>query len=124
MGQIQTKSIYASLTIIIGFSIGAINLLILSPKLLGPELMGLTRVITDAGITVASLCTLGAQPVISKFFPFYKAHLGNEKSDLPFISGVAILIGFALFCIVGYQLKDLVIQKFSPAPPCSFPTAI
>ena len=117
MGQIQTKSIYASLTIIIGFAIGAINLLILSPKLLGAELMGLTRVITDAGITVASLCTLGAQPVISKFFPFYKAHLGNEKSDLPFISGAAILIGFVLFCIVGYQFKDLVIQKFSTRSP-------
>ncbi len=79
MGTIQKQSIRSTIGISIGFAIGAFNLLVLAPKLLTTEQLGLTRLITDLGITLATLCTLGSLPVIYKFFPFYKSHLSPKK---------------------------------------------
>ncbi len=117
MGVIQRQSIQSSILISIGFAIGAINMLILAPRLLGPELLGLTRVITDAGITLATLATFGSIPVIYKFYPFYKSYLPNNKNDLPFFTGIICLMGFSLICIGGYFSSDLIERKYIARAP-------
>ena len=101
----------------IGFAIGAINLILIQPKVLTAEQYGLTRIITDAGITLASLCTLGSIPVINKFFPFYKSYLNPKNNDLPFITLVICLIGFVIMCVAGYAVKDIIVRKFSERSP-------
>lgn len=117
MGTIQKKSIQSSAIILFGFGIGAINLLIINPKVLSPEQFGLTRIITDAGLTLATLCTLGTLPVVYKFFPFYKTHLDKQKNDLPYITGVICLLGLVIMCFIGYLAKDVIVRKFSEKSP-------
>lgn len=117
MGTIQRQSIRSSALIMIGFAVGAINMLVLAPKFLGPELLGLTRVITDAGITLATLATFGCIPVIYKFFPFYKSYLSKDKNDLPFLTGLICLIGFFLICLAGWLADDLIIRKYTERAP-------
>jgi O-antigen/teichoic acid export membrane protein len=117
MGIIQKQSIRSTIGISIGFAIGAFNLLVLAPKLLSTEQLGLTRLITDLGITLATLCTLGSLPVIYKFFPFYKSHLPPKKNELPFITIVVCSLGFIIMCTAGYALRDVIIQKFSTKSP-------
>lgn len=117
MGIIQKNSIRSTLIILAGFTLGAFNLLVLVPKILTPEQLGLTRVITDAGLTLASLCTFGTISIIVKFFPFYQSHLTPAKNDLPFLTFTACMVGFIIMCIVGYQAKDLIIRKFSERSP-------
>jgi O-antigen/teichoic acid export membrane protein len=117
MSVIQKQSIRSSIVIMIGFAIGAINIIFLAPKVLTAEQLGLTRIITDAGITLASMCTLGALPVINKFFPFYKSYLTPQQNDLPFITFVICLAGFIIMCTAGYLLKDIVVRKFSERSP-------
>lgn len=117
MGGIKRQSIQSSILISIGFAIGGINMLILAPRLLGPELLGLTRVITDAGITLATLATFGSIPVIYKFYPFYKSYLPNTKNDLPFLTGIICLIGFLIICIGGYFSSDLIERKYIARAP-------
>ena len=92
MGLIKQQSIRSSILIYIGFLFGAINMLVLGPKILGPELLGLTRIINDAGITLATLSSFGTIPVIYKFFPFYEDYLSSRKSDLPAITGIVCLL--------------------------------
>ncbi|MCG7859286.1 hypothetical protein MD537_20080, partial [Flavihumibacter sediminis] len=92
-------------------------MLILGPKILGPELLGLTRIITDAGITLATLSTFGTIPVIYKFFPFYNDYLSSKKSDLPAITGFICLSGFILVCIIGYFSQDIIVRKYSEKSP-------
>ncbi|MEJ7679546.1 MAG: hypothetical protein WKG06_17135 [Segetibacter sp.] len=87
MSVIQKQSIQSSIVIMIGFAIGAININFnCNLKFLPLNSYGLTRIITDAGITLASMCTLGSIPVINKFFPFYKSYLKPKQNDLPFIT--------------------------------------
>ena len=117
MGVIQRQSIRSSVFIMLGFAIGAFNMLIIAPKVLSSTQLGLTRVITDAALTLATLCTLGSHPIIYKFFPFYKRHLTPQQNDLPLISGMVSLLGFVIVCAVGYAARDIIIRKFSARSP-------
>jgi O-antigen/teichoic acid export membrane protein len=117
MSVIQKQSIQSSVVIMIGFAIGAVNIILIAPKVLTAEQLGLTRIITDAGITLASMCTLGSLPVINKFFPFYKSYLTPEQNDLPFITLVVCLAGFIVMCGAGYALQDIIVRKFSVRSP-------
>jgi O-antigen/teichoic acid export membrane protein len=117
MGIIQKQSIQSSIIIFFGFAIGAFNMIILAPKVLTADEIGLTRIITDAGITLATLCTFGSIPVINKFFPFYNSTLKRSQNDLPFITLCVCMIGFAATCTAGYFLKDIIIRKFSERSP-------
>src|SRR5947209_146763 len=105
MGIIQKQSIRSTFIIIIGFAIGAFNLLFFAPRVLTTEQLGLTRLITDAGITMATLCTLGCLPIIYKFSPLYRRYLPATRNDLPFLTLCVCLAGFAIVCVVGYFLK-------------------
>lgn len=117
MGIIQKQSIQSALIISFGFAIGAINMIILAPKVLSAEEIGLTRIITDAGLTIATLCTLGSVPVINKFFPFYRGHLTPRQNDLPFITLMVCLSGFVLMCLAGTSLQHFIVRKFSGRSP-------
>jgi O-antigen/teichoic acid export membrane protein len=117
MGIIQKQSIRSTIGISIGFAIGAFNLLVLAPKFLSTEQLGLTRLITDLGITLATLCTLGSLPVIYKFFPFYKSHLPAQKNDLPAITLLICCAGFIVLSSVGYLFRNIIIQKFNTKSP-------
>ena len=117
MGIIQRQSIRSTISISIGFAIGAFNLLVLAPRLLTTEQLGLTVMVRELGITMATLCTLGSLPVIYKFFPFYKDHLSPAKNDLPFVTITVCFSGFIVMCIAGYAFKGVIIQKFSTKSP-------
>jgi O-antigen/teichoic acid export membrane protein len=117
MGVIQKQSIQSTFIIIFGFAIGAFNIIILAPKVITAKELGLTRIITDAGITLATMCTLGSIPVIYKFFPFYRSYLKPKKNDLPFVTLIVCMIGFVIMCFAGYAAKDFVVQKFSERSP-------
>jgi O-antigen/teichoic acid export membrane protein len=117
MGIIQRQSIRSSVFIFIGFGIGALNMLVLFPKIFTPEQIGLTRIIMDTGLTLSTLASLGTLPVIYKFFPFYKSYLPPKKADLPGITFLSCLLGFVLVCVGGYFFKDLIIRKFGAKSP-------
>jgi O-antigen/teichoic acid export membrane protein len=117
MGIIQKQSIRSTIFIMIGFSVGAINMVLLAPKLLTTSQIGLTRIITDVAITLATMCTLGSLPIVYKFFPFYKSYLAPKKNDLPFLTLMVCFLGFIVMCITGYLFKDIIIRKFSERSP-------
>ena len=117
MGIIQKQSIQSTVVIMFGFAIGAFNMIILAPKVLTANELGLTRIITDAGLTLATMCTLGTMPIINKFFPFYKSYLKPEKNDLAFVTLLVCMTGFLIMCLLGFAAKDLITRKFSERSP-------
>jgi len=116
MGIIQKQGIRSSLFIMLGFVIGAINLLVLFPLFFSKNDQGLVRAMIDIGATLSIFCTLGTLPVVYKFYPFYNSYVGNSKSELPFITLIINLIGFGLLLIIGWQQKDFIIRKLGKSP--------
>jgi O-antigen/teichoic acid export membrane protein len=100
----------------IGFLIGAVNLLVLFPMFFSKNDQGLVRAMLDIGATLSVFCTLGTLPVIYKFYPFYNHYLGPKKNELPFITLIINLIGFSLLLIIGWQQKDFIIRKLGKSP--------
>lgn len=116
MGIIQKQALRSSFFLLAGFCIGGINILFLFPKLTDININGLTRALIETCTVLSVLATLGTQPVIYKFAPFYKSHLPREKNDLPFITGAVSLIGFIMICVVGYLFRDFISRKLGKSP--------
>jgi len=81
MGHIRKQTIYSSAIIYFGFIIGAFNLLILFPRLVGPEYLGLTKVIQDYAVILTSLAGLGFGSPFSRFSPYYNAYSKKGSND-------------------------------------------
>jgi O-antigen/teichoic acid export membrane protein len=116
MGTIQKQSVNSSLFILLGFIIGAINILVLFPGFFTQSEIGLTRAMIDISLTLSVLCTLGSIPVIYKFFPFYNDYTGPDNNDLPMITAIVSTIGFTITCLVGYFARDFIIRKLGKSP--------
>ncbi len=116
MGIIQKQGIKSSIFIMIGFVIGAVNLLVLFPMFFSKNDQGLVRAMIDIGATLSVFCTLGTLPVVYKFFPFYNHYLGPKKNELPFLTLIINLIGFALLMWIGWENKDFIIRKLGKSP--------
>jgi O-antigen/teichoic acid export membrane protein len=116
MGIIQKQGVKSSFFIMIGFLIGAVNLLVLFPIFFSKNDQGLVRAMLDIGATLSVFCTLGTLPVIYKFYPFYNHYLGPKKNELPFITLIINLIGFCILLIIGWQQKDFIIRKLGKSP--------
>ena len=116
MGIIQKQGMKSSLFIMIGFVIGAFNLLVLFPLFFSKSDQGLVRAIIDIGTTLSIFCTFGSLPVVYKFYPFYNQYLGPKKNELPFITLMINLIGFGLLLLIGWQEKDLIVRKLGKSP--------
>jgi len=116
MGIIQKQGLKSSFYIMIGFVIGAINLLFLFPLFFSKSDQGLVRAMIDIGATLSIFCTLGTLPVVYKFFPFYNQYLGPKKNELPLITLIVNLIGFGVLLFIGWQQKDFIIRKLGKSP--------
>jgi O-antigen/teichoic acid export membrane protein len=116
MGIIQKQGIKSSIFIMIGFVIGAVNLLVLFPLFFSKNDQGLIRAMIDIGATLSVFCTLGTLPVVYKFFPFYNHYLGPKKNELPFLTLIINLIGFGLMIWIGWENKDFIIRKLGKSP--------
>jgi O-antigen/teichoic acid export membrane protein len=109
---IQRQSIVSTLVIFLGFGFGALNLIILQPRILTTEQWGLTRVISEAAVLLANFATLGALPINAKFFPYYKRYLPYQRIDLPAITGSIFMFGLALTIGLIFLFKPFIIKVF------------
>jgi len=117
MATIRKQSIYSFLIIYAGFTIGALNVLILFPKYFTPEQFGLTRVLIDIANIISTICLAGSLPVAMKFYPFYKHHLPKKQNDLlTWVFSLGILM--CLFTYFGFPLiEPWVLKKLGYRSP-------
>ncbi|CAL1519219.1 polysaccharide biosynthesis C-terminal domain-containing protein [Chitinophaga sp. MM2321] len=117
MGIVRKQSFYSSILIYIGFAFGALNLVLLMPKIFTQEQIGLTRVLIDVATLMGTVASLGAIPVINKFFPFYDDYLTPKKNDLPKLTLIIAILGYLLFVLFTFIFKDLIIRKYNTNSP-------
>jgi len=113
MSSIRKQSIISSVIVYIGFALGFINTYLFTREGSFTESQyGLTGAFIAIANVMYSFAMLGMQSYIYKFYPYYNDNLPRKQNDMITWALVVSLIGFALVCIGGLALKELVIQKF------------
>ncbi len=112
MGVVIRQSVKATIVSNVGAIIGAVLLIYIYPKSLSPEQVGLTRVLTEAGIFFSSFALMGLTGIAVKYFPYFKDSR-NNNNGFSFIIFIVPLIGFLIFLIVFFVFKEGIITMFS-----------
>lgn len=121
MGIVRRQATYSGLITIIGFVIGAVNILVLFPWLMNKQQFGLTKVMMDGAAIVAGFCSIGIAGIIIKFSPYYRQYQPSKKNDLAGLSLLICLIGFIIFLVIAFFFKDLIIRKLGGKSPLFIP---
>jgi len=106
LGRIRRHTIVSSLIIYLGFLIGAFNLLILYPRFIPVEYMGLTKVVMDYSVILTSFASLGFIAPFFRFQPYYTQYTAPDKNDLFQLYLVVVHAG-----MVGVTLLSMVSEK-------------
>ena len=111
MGIIIRQSLISTIFTYLGVIIGYINMLILFPKYMSPEEVGLQRVFQDAAMLMVPFVQLGIGQLIIKYFPEFK----NKDYYAEFVSLIffLFLISTFLFSIAFFFLKSDISNYFS-----------
>lgn len=116
MGIVRKQSIRSSIFIYLGFALGAFNFWLL-PKILTGEEFGLVRVLISVSTLLAGLCSLGTQPAITRFYPYYQSYEKKKKNDLLGWTLIVSLVGFVVMVSLTFLFKNIIIRKFEGNSP-------
>ena len=112
MGKILKQSFWSTIIIYVGVLLGFINSIILFPKYLSTEQIGLIRQIISASTLLLPLTTFGVSATYLKFFPSYKEDnkLKNEFLSIQFF---LILTSFTITIVLLVLFSDNIKYLFT-----------
>ncbi|HVF82172.1 MAG TPA: polysaccharide biosynthesis C-terminal domain-containing protein [Flavisolibacter sp.] len=118
MSTIRRQSIISSFVVYIGLALGFFNTYMLTRQGgFSREEYGLIGIFIAVAQLMFSLSNVGMPAFLTKFFPYYKAHLPERKNDQLTIALLLPCAGFLILLILGLLFKDVVGNKiFSNAP--------
>ncbi len=118
MQTLRKQTLLSSIFMILGFVFGGLTVLLYTKfGALEKDQVGLTKTIIDFSSLAIAFSTLGLTPVLYKFYPYYNDNLPKKKNELLTIIFIGAIIGFTIFCVVGYFIKPIVIKKYETNSP-------
>lgn len=115
MGVIIRQSGISTIITYLGVGIGYINVLILFPKYMSPEEVGLARIIQDAAMLMVPFAQLGVAHLTLRFYPKFKEK-ENYSSFISLVLGLT-LISLLLFSLIYIGFRGQIIGYFSGQSP-------
>ncbi len=115
MGSIQKQAIQNTVISYLGVIVGFINTLILQPRMLSLEELGLTRVLYSISVLIATLYPLGLNAFSVKYFPLFKNPTNGHNGYFGLLIRIA-LFGFILISGGVFLLKGTILSKYENAP--------
>lgn len=112
MGIVIRQSFKATMVSYVGAGIGAVSVLLIYPRCLDPEQIGLIRILTEAALLIAAFAQLGMAQISIKFFPYFKNKEKNHNG-FPFLMAIVPLVGFLIFLLLFRFLKGTIVSTFS-----------
>jgi hypothetical protein len=108
LGIIQRQGIRNSIITYTGIAIGAVSLVIIQPRFLTKEEIGLTRLLFSFSSLLAYIVPMGMGSVVLKYFPYFRDRERNHHGFFGFML-IVPLIGFVfwgslLYLFKGYRL--------------------
>ncbi len=114
MDKILKQSFWSTLVIYFGVLLGFINSIILFPKFLSTEQIGLFRQIISASTILIPLTTFGVSSSYVKFYPLFKKDFNQKNQffslNLILIFGAYLLVGSLLY-IFFEEIESIFSQK-------------
>ena len=112
MGIVIRQSFKATMVSYVGAGIGAVSVLLVYPRCLDPEQIGLLRILTEAALLIAAFAQLGMAQISIKFFPYFKDKDKNHNG-FPFLMAIVPFVGFLLFLLLFRFLKGTIVSTFA-----------
>jgi O-antigen/teichoic acid export membrane protein len=118
MSTIRRQSIISSIVVYFGFALGFFNTWLFAREGgFSKEQYGLTATFIAIASIMFSVAGLGMNAYISKFFPYYRAHLPPKKNDQLTWALLLPCIGFLLVILLTISLKDVLVNRiFNNSP--------
>ncbi len=114
MGIVKRQSVQSSVITYIGVFIGYVNLILLFPKFLTPEQLGLTRLLLSIATIFSQFSLLGTSVSILRFFPYLEDKRSKHHGFLSFtilVSIVGFIVFTTLFIILRKPITDVFQEK-------------
>ncbi|MBR1928505.1 MAG: oligosaccharide flippase family protein [Paludibacteraceae bacterium] len=114
MGIIAKQSIRGTIVTYAGVAVGFLTTFFVLTRFLTAEEIGLARVLIDTATLFIGLAQLGTSTSIIRFYPYFKEETEKGKTDNGFFFWTIVipLVGFAIFSLLYYLLKDWVSDYF------------
>ncbi len=111
LGIIQRQGIRNSIITYTGIAIGAVSLVIIQPRFLTKEEIGLTRLLFSFSSLLAYIVPMGMGSVVLKYFPYFRDRDRNHHGFFGFML-IIPLIGFVFWGSLLYLFKGFIITKY------------
>lgn len=98
MGIIRKQSIGGMIFTYIGVILGFVNLIIITPKLLNTEEIGLLQLLVAISVIMSQVGSLGFMGVVNRLFPYFR----NPENKHHGFGFLLILIGITGFLLVSF----------------------
>lgn len=116
MGLVKRQGLKNTISSYIGILIGFVSLIIIQPKFLSPEIIGLSRVLFAFSSLLGSFLPLGGGNITIKYFPKFFNPKENHHGFFGFVLLFPI-VGSLITFIVLLLFKDAIIAKYSAQSP-------
>lgn len=112
MGVVKRQSIKNAVSSYVGILIGFVSLIIIQPKFLSPEIIGLSRALFAFSTLIATLIPLGSANIVIKYFPKF---FDREAKHHGFFGYIMLypLIGSIITFLLLLIFKDSIITYYS-----------
>lgn len=116
MGVIQRQSIKNFFSSYMGVLIGFLNVLVIQPRFLTPEELGLTRVLYSFSLLLSTFVPLGSANIIIRYFPHFRNPEKKHHGFFGFIIAVS-LIGFVFTVLLLLLGKNYIMAQYMEKSP-------
>ncbi len=116
MGVVRRQGIKNTITGYLGIIIGFINLVVIQPRFLTTEELGLTRILYSFSLLVAMFVPLGIGNATIRYFPLFKDKDKNHHGFFAFMN-IFPLVGYVLVCLVILLTKDFILNQYRRESP-------
>jgi O-antigen/teichoic acid export membrane protein len=111
LGIIQRQGIRNSIITYTGIAIGAISLIIIQPRFLSKEEIGLTRILLAFSALVANFMPLGVNATVFRYFPYFRNRDLKHHGFFGFML-IFPLIGYLVIASLLYLFRGVVISHY------------
>lgn len=109
MGIIKQQTLKGTFYSYLGVLIGFFTVYLIQPHVLTPEQFGLIGILTPFSVLFAQVAVLGFNAT-ARIFPYFRDSENHDNGYLG-LACIVSAVGFLLFCVAAYLLKDLIVEQ-------------